>query len=417
MNRKRKRRATFVAVLATLALVVAACTDGAAETDFGDIGGVVVPEGGGVRIAALQAISGSVANLGADQVRAIQIAIDDFGPIEGFPVFLSVEDDLCLSAGGNTGATRIVSDPQILGIVGTSCSGAAVPASEIMSEAGLVMISGSNTSPSLTSRGNLTGNPEKAESWSNGYFRVAHNDEFQGEGVAKFLSEFLGISTLATLHDGDPYTENLAAEVQSGFESAGGTIVFAGSVGKDDTDMRPVLTEVAAAAPEVLFFPIFQPAGDFIVLQAPDIAGFENIQLMGADGLLSQTYVTLPETLGMYFSGPSGKASAAYDALVAEYTVRNNEAPVQAFHAHAYDAVTLLLTKIAEVAEAQDDGTLHIDRQALRDALYATSGYEGMTGTLTCNEFGDCGAPGISVYQNADPEAGITGTMGNAVWP
>ena len=49
--------------------------------------------------------------------------------------------------------------------------------------------------------------------------------------------------------------------------------------------------------------------------------------------------------------------------------------------------------------------------------MYATSGFEGMTGTLTCNEFGDCGAPGISVYQNADPEAGITGTMGNAVWP
>lgn len=417
MNRKRKGRTAFVAVLASLALVAAACTDGAEEPDFGNLGGVVIPPEGGVRIAALQAISGSVANLGADQVRAIQIAIDDFGPIQGHDVFLSIEDDLCLSAGGNTGASRIISDPQILGIVGTSCSGAAVPASELMSQAGLVMISGSNTSPSLTARGNLTGNPEKAESWSDGYFRVAHNDEYQGAGVGQFLSEFLGVSTLATLHDGDPYTENLASEVQKSFEAAGGTIVFAGSVGKDDTDMRPVLTEVAAAAPEVLFFPIFQPAGDFIVLQAPDIAGFENIQLMGADGLLSQTYVSLPETLGMYFSGPSGKASPAYDALVATYTEQFNEAPVQAFHAHAYDAVTLLLTKIAEVAEGQDDGSLHVDRRALRDAIYATSGYEGMTGTLTCNEFGDCGAPGISVYQNADPSAGITGTMGNAVWP
>lgn len=417
MNRKRNRRVTFFAILASFALVLAACGSGATEPDFGDLGGVVVPEGGGVRIAALQAISGSVANLGADQVRAIQIAIDDFGDIEGHPIFLSVEDDLCLSAGGNTGAARIVSDPQIIGIVGTSCSGAAVPASEIMSEAGLVMISGSNTSPSLTSRGNLTGNPVKGESWSDGYFRVAHNDEYQGAGVGKFLTEFLGITKLATLHDGDPYTENLATEVQKAFEAAGGTVVFAGSVGKEDTDMRPVLTEVAAAEPEVLFFPIFQPAGDFIVLQAPDIAGFENIQLMGADGLLSQTYVSLPETEGMYFSGPSGKASAAYDTLVATYTEQFNEPPVQAFHAQAYDAVTLLLTKIAEVAEAQDDGTLLIDRQALRDAMYATSGYEGMTGTLTCNEFGDCGAPSISVYQNADPTAGITGTMGNAVWP
>ena len=329
----RNGRAAFVALLVSLALVAAACGTDAAEPEFGDLNGVVVSEGAGIRIAALQAISGPVANLGADQVRAIQIAIDDFGQIEGHDVFLSIEDDLCLSAGGNTGATRIVSDPQILGIVGTSCSGAAVPASEIMSEAGLVMISGSNTSPSLTSTGNLTGSPVKGDSWSDGYFRVAHNDEYQGQGVGEFLADFLGVSTIATLHDGDPYTENLAAETQKAFEAAGGTVVFAGSVGKDDTDMRPVLTEVAAAAPEVLFFPIFQPAGDFIVLQAADIAGFENIQLMGADGLLSQTYVTLPETSGMYFSGPSGKASAAYDTLVATYTEQYNEAPVQAFHA------------------------------------------------------------------------------------
>lgn len=417
MNRKGTSRTAFIAVLVSLALVAAACEDSATEPEFGDLGGVVVPAEGGVRIAALQAISGSVANLGADQVRAIQIALDDFGQIEGHDTFLSVEDDLCLSAGGNTGASRIVSDQQILGIVGTSCSGAAVPASEIMSQAGLVMISGSNTSPSLTSRGNLTGNPEKAESWSDGYFRVAHNDEYQGQGVGQFLADFLQVDTIATLHDGDPYTENLAAETQKAFEEAGGTVVFAGSVGKEDTDMRPVLTEVAAAEPDVLFFPIFQPAADFLVLQAPDVAGFENIQLMGADGLLSQTYVTLPETEGMYFSGPSGKASAAYDQLVATYTEQFNEAPVQAFHAHAYDAATLLLTKIAEVAELQDDGSLHVDRRALRDAIYATSGHEGLTGTITCNEFGDCGAPGISVYQNADPEAGITGTMGNAVWP
>jgi branched-chain amino acid transport system substrate-binding protein len=40
---------------------------------------------------------------------------------------------------------------------------------------------------------------------------------------------------------------------------------------------------------------------------------------------------------------------------------------------------------------------LFIPRRALRDALYATSGFEGLTGTLTCNEVGDCADPAIRV--------------------
>ncbi len=37
--------------------------------------------------------------------------------------------------------------------------------------------------------------------------------------------------------------------------------------------------------------------------------------------------------------------------------------------------------------------TLLVGRQALRDALFATTGLEGVTGTITCDAFGDCGAP------------------------
>ncbi|GIT76487.1 MAG: hypothetical protein Ct9H300mP31_10180 [Acidimicrobiaceae bacterium] len=35
--------------------------------------------------------------------------------------------------------------------------------------------------------------------------------------------------------------------------------------------MIPVLTEVASGSPEMLFFPIFQPEGDFIIQQASQV--------------------------------------------------------------------------------------------------------------------------------------------------
>ncbi len=434
---KRHKWLVLMALIAAFALVAAACAEEEAEEEpevtppevveppDDAIGVVEIGPGEPVKIASLQAISGAVASLGEDQNRAIEIAIDDKGgELLGHPIEFQPEDDLCSAEGGTTGMTKIVADPQIVGVIGTSCSGAGVPASEIMSEAGLVMISGSNTSPALTATGYLEpGDLVQSESNQPGYFRTAHNDEFQGQGAAQFLrDEAAGpcgspCERLATIHDGDPYTEGLATQTGKWFEEFGGEVVLATAINKGDTDMRPVLTEVAASGADALFFPIFQPEGDFMAKQAKEVEGMEGIVLMGADGLLSDTFVEIPETEGMYLSGPARAGAAeAYETFVATYEAKYGEKPIQSFHAHSYDATNMLFEAVEQVGVQTEDGTLYIGRQALRDALYATSGFVGLTGTLSCNEFGDCAAPSISVYLNADPTIGIFGTVANPVF-
>ena len=64
--------------------------------------------------------------------------------------------------------------------------------------------------------------------------------------------------------------------------------------------------------------------------------------------------------------------------------------PTSVFHAHAFDAANVLFDAIEQVAVVDDDGSLSIPRTALRDAVFATSGYEGLTGIITCTELGDC---------------------------
>jgi ABC-type branched-subunit amino acid transport system substrate-binding protein len=237
--------------------------------DYGDFGGrqVTVPAGSPIQIATHQAISGEVASLGEDQNRGVELEIADFGDIEGFGVELAMrEDDEC-DAAGVTGAERIAANPDIVGVIGTSCSGAAVPSAPVYSNAGVIMISGSNTAPFLTT---VAG--EIADSWVPGYFRVAHNDEVQGLAAATFAFEELGVRRAATVHDGDPYTQGLTGVFEFVFEEElGGEIVLATSVGAEDTDMRPVLTELDASGAELIFFPIFQPAGDFIARQAHEV--------------------------------------------------------------------------------------------------------------------------------------------------
>ncbi|MCP4851859.1 MAG: ABC transporter substrate-binding protein, partial [Actinomycetia bacterium] len=194
-------------------------------------------------------------------------------------------------------------------VIGTSCSGAATAAAPLISEAGMVMISGSNTSPALTS--DLAGTA--GSNYHVGYYRTAHNDLYQGAAAANFALDVLGVGTAAAIHDGDPYTQGLAQAFADAFEAGGGTITGFTAVNKGDTDMVPVLTEIAAGSPEMLFFPIFQPEGDFIIQQVTQVAGLGGTTMMAADGLLNSNYMALEETEGMYFSGPDIRYGTNYN--------------------------------------------------------------------------------------------------------
>ncbi|MGH2604883.1 MAG: ABC transporter substrate-binding protein, partial [Dehalococcoidia bacterium] len=176
----RKRRALFApALVGVLLLVVSACAPAEEGGAFkpGPLGAVTVASGDAIKIGAIQAISGDTASLGEDQVRAIEIAIADKGKLLDHDVELQSEDDGCKAEQGTTAAQKLASDEQIVGVIGTSCSGAAVPAMEILADEGIVMLSGSNTAPNLTS--DLEGT--KGDANQKGYFRTAHNDIVQGQ--------------------------------------------------------------------------------------------------------------------------------------------------------------------------------------------------------------------------------------------
>ena len=63
----------------------------------------------------------------------------------------------------------------------------------------------------------------------------------------------------------------------------------------------------------------------------------------------------------------------------------------------------LLLSAIESVGEVKD-GKLYVDRAALRQEIAATDGFQGLLGTLFCDDFGDCGTGRINIYHHTDPD-------------
>jgi branched-chain amino acid transport system substrate-binding protein len=385
-----KRSLIVFSLLIVAAILTAACGPAAEPFVCDDaIGCVDIAPDEPIHIAYMLTISGATAFLGDDSKGAVEIAVDDRPMLLDHEVLLTGEDSGCSPEGGQTAATKIAADSTILGVIGTNCSSAMTAAMDTISSAGLSILSPSNTAPALTLEG---------ETWKPGYYRVCHTDLFQGAVAAQFAYNELGARTLATIHDGSPYADQLQAVMAGEFERLGGDVTFQGAVNVGDTDMRTILTSVAADSPDVLYFPIFEPEGPFIVAQSSEIAGLENTTLIGADGLLVDSF---PENSGanadgMYLSGPY-VSGAPYDEFLAKWDTKYGGTPPSGFHAFAYDATNILLDAIEAVAVVDEDGTLHVGRQALRDAITATS-FTGLSGKVECadKEFtvglahGDC---------------------------
>jgi branched-chain amino acid transport system substrate-binding protein len=376
-----------------------ATTEAAAPATGGcsdPLGCVTITAGEPIKIAYAMVTSGPNGSLGIDSKRGMEIAVEDMGgELLGHPIEIVGEDTGCSPEGGQAAASKLASDSSLFAVVGTTCSSEARVGAPIIADAGMSMISPSNTAPDLT-------DPAKR---APGYFRTAHNDKVQGRVAAEFVYNGLGLKKAATIHDGSVYAQGLVNAFAENFKALGGEIVSEQAVNVGDTDMRPVLTTIAAAGPEVIYYPVFIAEGGFITSQAKEVPGLENVKLMGADGLFSPDFVNAAgdAAKGMYLSSPDFSAFGdAYKEFVQKYQEKYGEPPLSTYHAHAYDATSIIVNAVKQVAQ-QDGDTVIIPKQALRDAIAATKDFKGLTGNLTCDPNGDCADPKIAVYEITDP--------------
>jgi len=424
-----KRLFTLLSALVLGSMLLSACggtTPAATEPPAGTgapaafectdaLGCVNIAPGDPIHIAYWGVLSGADATLGQDSLYGVQIAADDIGnKLLDHDILITSEDAGCTPEGGATAATKLATDTSLVALVGSSCSDETVGGIATITNAGLTTISPSNTRPALSA-------PDRGPDYA-GYLRTAHSDAFQGKAVAEFAYNVLGVRKAATIHDGSAYAQALQQVFVDNFKALGGEIVAQEAVAKTDTDMHAVLTTVAAAGPELLYYPIFIAAGGFITAQAREVAGLETVILMGSDGMFSPDLLkgAGANAKDMYLSSPDFSLfPAGYASFVEKYKAKSGGPPLSIFHAHAYDATNIIFAAIQKVAVVDADGTVHIGRQALRDAIFATKDFPGATGTLTCNEFGDCGAPVIAVYQvvDADPASWDPGTNPKKVYP
>jgi len=407
----RPRWVALAAVLGVFALLAASCASdegGGAQADEcqeDQFGCVTLASGEPIKIGTLLSITGENRSLGIDSQRGVVLAVDYLdgkldgkaGQLLGRNVELVNGDETCSKEGGQSGATKLAADPKILSVIGTSCSSAALGVADtIFSKKGILLISPSNTGPSLTAEG-------QHQAF---YLRTAHNDKIQSAVVADFAIKELKAKTAATIHAQSPYSDGLAAVFRQVFEKQGGKITNDEAIRSTDRDLKPVLNSIAQNKPDFLYYPAFNPACALIAKQAQAIPDLKGAALMGSDGCAAPEYVKVggKAVYGSWSSSPDVTAQTARNAFYGEqflpaYQSQFGERPISVFNAHAYDAFNILAEAIKKTAK-DDGGTLTIPRTKLKDEIFKTSNYKGLSGTLTCTPLGDCAtAVSIAVYK------------------
>ncbi len=373
----------------TAATAPVTATEPAEPLVVDDPWGVVrIDPGDPVRIGFAGVLSGELAAIGEDVLWGAQLGVEDLNQIHGFRVELDSQDSLCSGEGGTAVANKFAADETILGVVGHTCSSSSIPAAAIYQRAGIPMISPSSTAVEFTAQGLDVSN------------RVCWNDAIQGEVAAEFARNTLAVGKAALVHDQSPYGEGLVRVFETAFVNAGGEITQTEGLTVGEDDFRSLLTLLSADPPDLIYFGGFHPEAAQLAIQRKQVGLSETI-LFGADGIFSPEFIELagPDAEGVYASGADLAESDPQKLadFEARYLERFNVDQLQGpFSAHGYDAAVVLLTAIRAASQLDTDGSLLIRRKAINDAIRATVGHEGLTGTISCDANGDCGSGSVA---------------------
>ena len=363
-------------------------------------------------MGTIQVLSGDLGVAGDEHIQTIQLALANRdNQILGHPITLQNEDDQCSPEGGANSALKIVADPQIIGIVGTLCTTAALEASGIMSKAGLVMISGTNNAASLTSVADAAGS-----NWHPGYFRTSENDAQRLEAMVAFLTQKLGVSKGAIVHISNQ--KEFVEQFEQTLTQFGGELVFDGSIDKEQTDIQPLLNTLINSKVEFILLSSAQVDSASVVKRIAETPELEGVFMLAAGPILTPEFLTNTGEAaeGIYFVETIFSEGDTVKALKAKYEIEYGELLFE-FYDTAYDASNILFTAIETAAIQETDGTLHIGRQALREAMYNTTDLVGVTGNLNCDKFGDCGvAPTFDFYQVGASEMDVDTVKANVIY-
>jgi branched-chain amino acid transport system substrate-binding protein len=360
----RKKVMTAWAAAATLTLALSGCANQAGPTTTDTSGtsgkvnipaiskvdapkGAVLPKGDGkatcpatTTLAYAGAQTGANAQLGVNIFNGIQLAINQHNAANPgcqvqFKKF-DTEGDPNKATGP---VTQLVSEPDIIGVVGLPFSGESKATGNIFEQKGLVHITPSATNPSLTENG-----------WTT-FFRGLGNDAVQGPAAAKFLTGKLGAKKVYLVQDDSDYGIGLGTSTSAGLGSA---LIGTEKVTTGQKDFSAVISKIMNAKADAVFYSGYYAEGAPFDQQLSG-KGFTGT-FVAPDGVKDDQFIKQAgdASNNAYFTCPCIPGELIPDFATAYKDVSKGAEP-GTYSIEGYDAATVLLSGIDAGKQSRAD--------------------------------------------------------------
>jgi branched-chain amino acid transport system substrate-binding protein len=340
-----------------------------------------------VKIGHVGPVSGAIAHLGKDNEYGARLAVEELNAkgvsIGGTKVKfeLVAEDDAADPKQGTAAAQKLV-DAKVSGVVGHLNSGTTIPASKIYSDAGIPQISPSSTNPKYTRQGFKTA------------FRLVADDVHLGGVLGRYAVNDLKGKSIAVIDDRTAYGQGVAEEFEKAVKAAGGNLVAHEFTTDKATDFMPILTTLKGKKPDIIFFGGMDAVGGPMLKQMKSLG--IKAKFMGGDGICTNEMIKLAgdaladgQVVCAEAGGVDGALKKGMDDFGVKFKKRFND-DVKLYAPYVYDAVNVMVDAMQRAKSTEPAKYL--------PELAKTTGYKGVTGTISFDAKGDIKNGALTLY-------------------
>ncbi|MBW2492334.1 MAG: ABC transporter substrate-binding protein [Deltaproteobacteria bacterium] len=324
-----------------------------------------------IKIAAIFAKTGIAAVQNAAYIQIIELAVEEInnqGGVLGRPVKLIVLDNKSTPIGSTLAAKEAVR-LQVTAVIGSGLSSHSLAVAPILQQEGIPMITPVSTNPKVTRMGNYI-------------FRVCFIDSFQGAAMAKFAYADLKTRTAVVLRNIDEaYCVTLGEYFISEFKRYGGKVLLDGNYRGKAVDFSDLLKNVKMLKPDAVYIPGYTRDSGLIIKQAVSMG--IKATFLGGDAWAEIFKYAGTAANGSYHSAPwhpdvQFKTSIH---LKNTYYQKYKKQIINTSQPLSYDATIVMVDAIRRANS--------LDKAKIRDALAQTTDFQGATGNITFDEYGD----------------------------
>ena len=329
-----------------------------------------------IKVGLIVELTGDMPGVGASSKNAAQLAVNEQNSAGGisiggkpYQIELVVEDNASKAEQSVAAVNKLITQDNVLAIVGPNASLGAIPAAEIAEYNKTLLITPWSTNPKTT-LDTTTGKPKDY------VFRACYTDPFEGRVLARFVLEKLKAKKVAVLYDVASEAPKSQADLfRLTFEELGGKTVAFETYTTGDRDFSAQLTKIKSTNPDVIFLPAYYNDVGLIAQQAHR-AGITQ-PLVGSDAWSSPELIKLSNGTveGDYFANHYANDIATPTAkkFIDAYAKQYGNIPDDVA-ALTYDSMGLLFEAIKK--------STTIDRKVVRDSLATLANYSGVTGDI-----------------------------------